>query len=42
MGIELAVRRTLSSTINATMIGISFTYHLESSTLLNSRSSNAM
>lgn len=42
MGLELAVRRTLSSTINSTMIGVSFTYHLESSTLLNSRSSNAM
>ena len=39
---ELAVRRTLSSTINATMLGISLTYHMESSSLLNSRASNAL
>jgi opacity protein-like surface antigen len=42
MSAELAVRRTLSSTINSTMIGISLTYHLESSSLLNGRSSNAL
>ncbi len=39
---EFAVRRTLSSTINSTMIGISLTYHLESSSLLNGRSNNAL
>lgn len=39
---ELAVRRTLSTTINSTMIGISLTYHLESTSLLNGRSNNAM
>lgn len=42
MSAEIAVRRTLSTTINSTMIGISLTYHLESSSLLNNRSSNAM
>ena len=42
MSAELAVRRTLSSTINSTMIGLSLTYHLESSTLLASRANSAL
>lgn len=37
MSAEIAVRRTLSTSINATMIGISLTYHLESSSLLSGR-----
>jgi hypothetical protein len=32
--IELAARRTLSGTVNATMLGISATYHLESSKIV--------
>lgn len=39
---ELGVRRTLSTTINSTMIALSLTYHLESSALLAGRTSNAL
>lgn len=42
VGVELGVRRTLSTTINATTIGLSLTYHLESSSLLSSRVNNAL
>jgi len=42
MSAELAVRRTLSTTINSTMIAISLTYHLESSALLSGRSSGTL
>jgi hypothetical protein len=41
VGVEVGVRRTLSTTINSTMIALSITYHLESSGLLNGRSSSA-
>jgi hypothetical protein len=37
--VELAARRTLSTTINSTMIALSLTYHLESSALLSGRTS---
>jgi len=42
VGVEAGVRRTLSTTVNSTMIGLSLTYHLESSTLLSSRVNNAL
>lgn len=42
MSAEVAVRRTLSTTVSSTMIGLSLTYHLESSTLLNGRANNAL
>lgn len=42
VGVELGLRRTLSTTVNSTMIGLSLTYHLESSSLLSSRVNNAL
>lgn len=42
MSAEIAVRRTLSTTVSSTMIGLSLTYHLESSSLLSGRASTAM
>ncbi|MRG92866.1 hypothetical protein GF068_13130 [Polyangium spumosum] len=37
IGAEISIRRTLSTTINATMISIGLTYHLESSGLTRTR-----
>jgi len=37
---EISVRRTISTTINATMIGLALTYHLESSGLTRTRVSS--
>lgn len=42
VGVELGLRRTLSTTVSATTIGLSLTYHLESSSLLSSRANNAL
>jgi hypothetical protein len=42
VGVEVGLRRTLSTTVNSTMIGLSLTYHLESSSLLSSRVNNAL
>jgi opacity protein-like surface antigen len=41
-GIELGVRRTLSTTINSTMLAVGLTYHLESSALLSGRTNNEL
>jgi hypothetical protein len=37
VALDLGVRRTLSTTINATLVGVTFTYHLESSGLTKTR-----
>lgn len=37
LALDLGVRRTLSTTINATLIGVTLTYHLESSGLTKTR-----
>ena len=42
MSAEIGVRRTLSTTINSTMIALSLTYHLESSALLSGRTNSVL